>query len=79
MRTLSNEPRSPCENGHGESFKGKLQVELPVREVFDSLLAAARGYHGERDLFHLWGQVNRERPRKRHGTGFPPAEPKKHS
>ena len=79
VKTPSIEPRSPCENGYGESFNGKLQVELLVHEVFDSLLEAARGYPGDRDLFHSWGQINTGRPRKPHGTGFAPADPKKHS
>jgi transposase InsO family protein len=40
VRTLYIEPGSPWENGHIESFNGKLRDELLDREIFDTLLEA---------------------------------------
>jgi len=40
VRTLFIEPGSPWENGHCESFIGKLRDELLDREIFDTLLEA---------------------------------------
>lgn len=40
VKTLYIEPGSPWENGHIESFNGKLRDELLDREIFDTLLEA---------------------------------------
>jgi len=40
INTLFIEPGSPWENGHIESFNGKLRDELLEREVFDTLFEA---------------------------------------
>jgi transposase InsO family protein len=40
MKTLFIEPGSPWENGHEESFKGKMRDELLNREVMDTLWEA---------------------------------------
>jgi len=40
VKTLFIEPGSPWENGHVESFNGKLRDELLDMEVFDTLLEA---------------------------------------
>ena len=40
MKTLFIEPGSPWENGHIESFDGRLRDELRNVEIFDTLLEA---------------------------------------
>ena len=40
VKTLFMEPGSPWENGHIESFNGKLRDELPNRETFSTLIEA---------------------------------------
>ena len=40
MKTLFIEPGSPWENGHTESFNGKLRDELSNREIFTTLQEA---------------------------------------
>ena len=40
VKTLYIEPGSPWENGHIESFNGKLRDELLNREVFDTVFEA---------------------------------------
>ena len=40
MRTLFIEPGSPWENGHIESFNGKLRDVLLNREIFSTLAEA---------------------------------------
>lgn len=40
VKALFIEPGSPWENGHVESFHGKLRDELRNREIFDKVLEA---------------------------------------
>ncbi len=57
VKTLCIELGSPWENGHDESFNGKLANELLEREVFDTLYEA-------KVLIYRWRmQHNTIRPR----------------
>jgi len=66
-RTLYIEPGSPWENGHVESFIGKLRDEFLNGEIFDTLLEA-------RVLTERWRrEYNRYRPHS--SLGYKPPAP----
>ncbi|MEM6504013.1 MAG: IS3 family transposase [Planctomycetota bacterium] len=67
VKTLYITPGSPWENGHIESFNGKLADELLAREVFDTLYEA-------RVLIERWRvQYNTVRPHS--ALGYRPPAP----
>ena len=47
------EPGSPWENGHIESFNGKMRDELLNREIFDTLLEAKAVIEQCRKQYHI--------------------------
>ena len=67
VRTLFIEPGSPRENGHSESFNGKLRNELLDREIFYTLREA-------QVLIEWWWQhSNNMRPHS--ALGYRPPAP----
>jgi transposase InsO family protein len=67
-KTLFIEPGSPWENGHVESFNGKMRDELLNRELFDTLGEA-------KTLCGRWvTQYNTVRPHSALGTRPPTPE-----
>jgi putative transposase len=64
IKTLYIKPGSPLENGHIESFHGKLRDECLNRELFDSLLEA-------RIILESWRvEYNTLRPHSSLGSGL---------
>ena len=68
-KTLFIEPGSPWENGHGESFNGKLRDELLNGEIFYSLKEAQiviEHWRKHYNTIRPHSALNYRPPRRRH-------------